>query len=120
DIYTSKITQVSASADGTQKLLLTWPDDAAVETVWIPGEGRNTACLSSQVGCPVGCRFCASGLAGVERDLTAGEIVEQAMRVRGLIATAVRSAGPDANPYPRLSNIVMMGMGEPLANYDNV
>lgn len=120
DIYRSQITRVSASQDGTQKLLLTWPDGCAVETVWIPGEGRNTACLSSQVGCPVGCRFCASGLNGVQRDLTAGEIVEQAMRVRRLIADAVKAAGPEAGIHERLSNIVMMGMGEPLANYDNV
>lgn len=108
-LYRSRITREAASADGTRKLLLTWPDGGSVETVWIPEEDRNTACLSSQVGCPVGCRFCASGLAGVQRDLTAGEIVEQAQRIRRLIG-----------PGGRLSNIVMMGMGEPLANYDNV
>ncbi|MBL8878823.1 MAG: 23S rRNA (adenine(2503)-C(2))-methyltransferase RlmN [Phycisphaerales bacterium] len=108
-ILKSTVTRMSASADGTRKLLLTWPDGRSIETVWIPDTDRNTACVSSQVGCPVGCRFCASGLTGVERDLTTGEIVEQAARVRNLI-------GPEA----RLNNIVFMGMGEPLANYDNV
>ncbi|MGE0479231.1 MAG: 23S rRNA (adenine(2503)-C(2))-methyltransferase RlmN [Phycisphaerae bacterium] len=109
ELYRSTITRQSTSSDGTTKLLLTQPDGAAVETVWIPEGERNTVCLSSQVGCPVGCRFCASGLNGVERNLTAGEIVEQALRVRRLI-------GDEG----RLSNVVLMGMGEPLANYDAV
>lgn len=117
DIYRSAITAESVAADGTRKLLLTWPDGAAVETVWIPEADRHTACLSSQVGCPVGCRFCASGLAGVQRNLTAAEIVEQALRVRGLIAAHV---DPAAGESGRLSHIVLMGMGEPLANYDAV
>lgn len=97
--------------DGTRKLLLALADGARIECVWIPGGQRNTACLSTQVGCPVGCRFCASGLDGLERNLTAGEIVEQALWVRRLVSNG-RSAGA-----PRLSNIVIMGMGEPLANY---
>ncbi len=109
DIYRSEVTRESFAADGTAKLLLTWPDGTSVETVWIPEADRHTVCVSSQVGCPVGCRFCASGLDGVERNLTPGEIVEQAMRVRRLIGDA-----------GRLSNVVLMGMGEPLANYDNV
>lgn len=110
-IYHSAITRHTRSRDGTHKLLLTWPDGAAVETVWIPDGERNTACLSSQVGCPVGCRFCASGLNGLQRNLTAGEIVEQALRVQRLIWDTVDDQSA------RLSNIVMMGMGEPLANY---
>ncbi len=113
DLYRSAIAAQHTSADGTQKLLLTWPDGESVETVWIPEGERHTACLSSQVGCPVGCRFCASGVDGVRRNLSTGEIVEQALRVRGLIRA---SHGDDA----RLTNIVMMGMGEPLANYDAV
>lgn len=108
-VLRSAVMRDMTSADGTRKLLLTWPDGCAVETVWIPDTDRNTVCVSSQVGCPVGCRFCASGLSGVERDLSAGEIVEQALRVRNLI-------GPEG----RLNNVVFMGMGEPLANYDNV
>jgi 23S rRNA (adenine2503-C2)-methyltransferase len=116
-IYRATVTRQALSSDGTRKLLLTWPDGAAIETVWIPEAERHTACLSSQVGCPVGCSFCASGLGGVQRNLTAGEIVEQALRVRGL----VREAGPAQTSGPaRLSNIVMMGMGEPLANYAEV
>jgi 23S rRNA (adenine2503-C2)-methyltransferase len=109
DIYRSEVTRESFARDSAAKLLLTWPDGTSVETVWIPDGDRHTVCVSSQVGCPVGCRFCASGLDGVERNLTAGEIVEQAMRIRRLIGDS-----------GRLSNVVLMGMGEPLANYDAV
>jgi len=114
ELYRSTLTREAASEDATRKLLLTFADGAAVETVWIPEEARQTACLSSQVGCPVGCAFCASGLEGVQRNLTAGEIVEQALRVRRLVRTAA------GDPTARLTNIVMMGMGEPLANYQEV
>ena len=110
DVYTSEIARRAASTDGTVKLLLQWPDQATSECVMIPSEERRTACISSQVGCPVGCRFCASGVGGVERNLSAGEIVEQVLRVS---AEAVASGA-------RLSNVVFMGLGEPLANYDNV
>ncbi len=112
DIYRADLTAESASCDGTRKLLLTWPDSQSVETVWIPDARRHTVCLSSQVGCPVGCSFCASGRGGWQRNLTAGEIVEQALRVRQLVAAGTAGG--------RLSNIVLMGMGEPLANYDAV
>jgi len=116
DLWRGRVTTGSASSDGTQKLLITWPDGQAVETVWIPDGERHTVCVSSQVGCPVGCRFCASGLRGVERNLAAGEIVEQALRVRALV-----TARPAADGRPaRLSNVVLMGMGEPLANYEHV
>ncbi len=130
-IQTSCIARESAASDGTRKLLCTLPDGASVETVWIPADRRHTACISSQVGCPVGCRFCASGLDGVERNLTAGEIVEQAFRIARLIEektvgeAAPTKEGTDKDAHAsslggRLSNIVMMGMGEPLANYANV
>lgn len=116
DLWRGRVTTVRASSDGTQKLLIKWPDGRAVETVWIPDGERHTVCVSSQVGCPVGCRFCASGLRGAERNLAAGEIVEQALRVRDLVATR-----PAADGRPtRLSNVVLMGMGEPLANYEHV
>ncbi|MCG3126763.1 MAG: putative dual-specificity RNA methyltransferase RlmN [Phycisphaerae bacterium] len=115
ELYRGTITRQTDAADGVAKLLITWPDGAAVETVWIPEPDRHTACISSQVGCPVGCRFCASGLDGVERNLSAGEIVEQAMRVRRLVTRG--DTGADA---ARLSNVVLMGMGEPLANYEQV
>ncbi len=84
DIYTSRITRRQESSDGTTKLLLEWPDAATSECVLIPDEDRRTACISSQVGCPVRCAFCASGLGGLQRQLTAGQIVEQAMRIRQL------------------------------------
>lgn len=107
-LYRSEIVRRAASTDGTVKLLLRWPDGATSECVLIPIDTRRTACISSQVGCPAGCRFCASGLGGLERNLTAGEIVEQAMRIS---AEATASGA-------RLSNVVYMGLGEPLANYD--
>ncbi len=116
-IFRSRLAHESVASDGTRKLLLAWPDGAAVETVWIPEERRHTACVSSQVGCPVGCKFCASGLNGVQRNLTAGEIVEQALRVRRLITSA---AAHSSEHPPTLTNVVLMGMGEPLANYDAV
>jgi len=109
-VFSGEIIRRAASSDGTVKSLIRWPDGATSECVMIPAEARRTACISSQVGCPVGCRFCASGLGGVERNLTPGQIVEQILRVS---AEAVASG-------ERLSNLVFMGLGEPLANYDAV
>jgi 23S rRNA (adenine2503-C2)-methyltransferase len=109
DIYQSEIAACQESTDSTIKLLLRWPDAATSECVLIPERDRRTACISSQVGCPVGCTFCASGLGGLVRQLTAGQIVEQALRIRA-------RGGPD----DRLHRVVFMGLGEPLANYDNV
>jgi len=100
----------SEAPGGTVKLLLSWRDGAATECVMIPASGkgrRRTVCLSTQVGCDVGCRFCASGIDGALRNLTVGEVLGQALAVKGLLA----SRGE------RLSNVVFMGMGEPLANY---
>lgn len=115
DVLRGVVQAESKAGDDTRKLLLTWPDGESVESVWIPEHPRHTVCVSSQVGCPVGCRFCASGIDGVRRSLTAGEIVEQAWRVRRLVA---HQAEPDEDGRPaRLSNVVFMGMGEPLANY---
>ena len=105
-LYTSTVVRLQESADGTIKRLLQWPDGATSECVLIPDEERRTACISTQVGCPVGCVFCASGIGGLQRQLLAGEIVEQAMRVRELCEGG-----------PRLSNVVFMGLGEPLGNY---
>ncbi len=106
-IYTSRVVRQRVSRDGTNKLLLEWLDGATTECVLIPDGERQTACISAQVGCPVGCVFCASGLDGLQRQLTAGQIVEQAMRVQSTI-----SGDPT-----RLTNVVFMGLGEPLANY---
>ncbi|MEO0586385.1 MAG: 23S rRNA (adenine(2503)-C(2))-methyltransferase RlmN [Planctomycetota bacterium] len=123
------------ATDGTRKLLIDWSAEAApssgvalpladggsggasggddrTECVMIPTESRRTACISSQVGCPVGCRFCASGLGGLDRNLTAGQIVEQAWRLAWM---------RDAQGEPvGLTNLVFMGMGEPLANFGAV
>ena len=98
--------QTATSGDGTTKWL--WAcarDGAQIETVLMPTATRATVCVSSQAGCAMGCTFCATGQAGFERHLHAGEIVEQVMR-----------AGHE--PHVRVSNVVFMGMGEPLANYD--
>ena len=104
--------------------------DRQTECVMIPAEAkphrleagatvRRTACISSQVGCPVGCKFCASGLGGLDGNLTAGRIVEQVWRLNRLLAD---EAGHEVftDGTPRISNIVFMGMGEPLANFANV
>lgn len=97
------------AVDGTHKLLLRTHDGHTIECVLIQDDGRHTACISTQVGCGMGCVFCASGLNGVERNLTTGEILEQLVQLRNL--TPVDR---------RLTHIVVMGMGEPLANLDNL
>jgi 23S rRNA (adenine2503-C2)-methyltransferase len=99
------------STDGTKRYLLTLADGRIVETVLMPEGERDTVCVSSQVGCPVDCKFCMTALLGLERSLTAGEIVGQVMlvaRENGLLE------------QDRKFNIVMMGMGEPLLNLPNV
>jgi len=101
------------STDGfTRKYLLSLPDEHRIETVLMRYTGRVTACISSQVGCAMGCVFCATGQMGYIRHLTAGEIVAQALHVDD----ELRAAGAGE----RLRNIVLMGMGEPLHNYDAV
>ncbi len=98
------------SSDGyTRKFLLTLPDARRIETVRMRFTGRTTACISSQAGCAMGCVFCATGQMGFTRHLTAGEIVAQVVHVARLLKQAGES---------RLRNIVVMGMGEPLHNYD--
>jgi 23S rRNA (adenine2503-C2)-methyltransferase len=89
---------------------LTWPEGANAETVLIPEADRRTACVSSQVGCPVGCKFCASGINGVKGSLSAAQIVEQVFHLNLALKPA----------RERITNVVLMGMGEPLANYANV
>ena len=104
-ILTSRDVGSSAGSDKTVKLLLELHDGEHVETVLIPTKDRATACLSTQVGCGFACRFCASGIGGLKRSLSAGEILEQILHLQ--------QAG-DA----RVSNVVFMGTGEPLANYE--
>jgi len=101
------------SGDGTRRYLLRLEDGRTVETVWMPEEGRDTLCISSQVGCPVDCKFCLTALMGLERNLTAGEIVGQVLFV-------ARDIAPGATSTSARLNIVMMGMGEPLLNLANV
>ncbi|MBN1630163.1 MAG: radical SAM protein, partial [Thermoleophilia bacterium] len=95
-----------SAPDGTTKFLLAGQDGAALEAVFMPYSGRATACISSQVGCPVGCAFCATGTMGLRRNLSAAEIVDQVRTVY------VHAAAQEK----RLSNLVYMGMGEPLLN----
>lgn len=106
-----EIAAVYESADGTRRYLLRLADGKTVETVWMPEGERSTICISTQVGCPVDCKFCLTALLGLERNLTAGEIVGQVLRVA---ADRSLAAGLD-----RL-NIVLMGQGEPLLNLANV
>lgn len=109
DLFTSTVAREQTSADGTRKWLLRWPDGQTTECVLIPEGERRTACISTQVGCPVRCIFCASGMDGLIRQLSPGEIVEQALRVHGV---------PDREAPRR--NIVFMGSGEPLTNYESL
>src|SRR6266478_56100 len=99
------------SSDGTRRYLLRLEDGRTVETVWMPEPARDTLCISSQVGCPVDCKFCMTAMLGLERNLTAGEIVGQV-----LVLAREHSLRADGG---RL-NIVMMGQGEPLLNLANV
>jgi 23S rRNA (adenine2503-C2)-methyltransferase len=111
----SKVAKHLRASDDTHKLLLELRDGKLIECVLIQDEGRRTACISTQVGCGMGCVFCASGLNGVDRNLTVGEMVEQLVRLRNLPGPSTTAEG-----MKRLTNIVVMGMGEPLANLDNL
>ncbi len=93
------------SSDGTRKFLLRLDDGQTIETVLIPGDDHDTLCVSTQVGCAMGCRICRTGRMGLIRDLTPGEIVVQLLTVRRLA------------PESRITNMVFMGMGEPLSNF---
>jgi 23S rRNA (adenine2503-C2)-methyltransferase len=108
-LWTSKVARHLESPDGTEKLLLELADGGKIECVLLRDDDRRTICISTQVGCAMGCVFCASGLDGVDRNLTTGEIVEQMLLLQRLLPKD-----------ERLSNIVVMGMGEPLANLDNL
>ncbi|MGH2348671.1 MAG: 23S rRNA (adenine(2503)-C(2))-methyltransferase RlmN [bacterium] len=100
------VAAVSADGGDTIKYLLALADGATVETVFMRyGDGRRSVCISTQVGCAMGCTFCATGLAGLTRNLTAAEIIDQVLHVQ-------RTTGQ------RVTNVVFMGMGEPLANFD--
>jgi 23S rRNA (adenine2503-C2)-methyltransferase len=95
----------TAATDGTVKYLLDLPDDEVIESVFLPYPNRISVCISSQVGCPMACSFCATGTEGLARNLTAGEIVDQVLFMQS------------RHPEQRISHVVLMGMGEPLLNY---
>lgn len=109
DVFATKVVHHGVAPDGTDKLLLECRDGRKIECVLMAEDDRRTVCVSTQVGCGMGCVFCASGLKGVERNLTKGEIVEQVLRLRNLLPAG-----------ERLTNLVVMGMGESLANLDNL
>jgi len=102
-----------ASTDGTHKWLLGMDPKNAIETVYIPDKGRGTLCVSSQVGCALNCQFCSTATQGFNRNLSTAEII-------GQVWVAARHLGNVPHQQRRLTNVVMMGMGEPLANFDNV
>jgi 23S rRNA (adenine2503-C2)-methyltransferase len=115
-VFGTRVDKHLVSTDGTHKLLLRLTDDALIECVLIQDQGRATACVSTQVGCGMGCVFCASGLNGVARNLSSGEIVEQLVRLRNL----TEATTTDPERATRLTHIVVMGMGEPLANLESL
>ncbi|HVX05520.1 MAG TPA: 23S rRNA (adenine(2503)-C(2))-methyltransferase RlmN [Rhodanobacteraceae bacterium] len=102
-----------ASSDGTRKWLLGMDAGNAVETVYIPEPTRGTLCVSSQIGCGLNCRFCSTGTQGFNRNLAASEII-------GQVWHAAKQLGNVTHQQRRITNVVMMGMGEPLLNFDNV
>jgi 23S rRNA (adenine2503-C2)-methyltransferase len=115
EIYRPKINTAQSSTDGTQKWLLSFSDNQEAETVHIPEVDRGTLCISSQIGCTLTCSFCHTGTQKLVRNLTSAEIVGQVM-----VARDVFNEWPTPLGNRFVSNIVMMGMGEPLYNYDEV
>jgi 23S rRNA (adenine2503-C2)-methyltransferase len=113
EVRVPQVLRESTAGDGTRKWLLDVGAANAIETVFIPEAGRATLCVSSQAGCTMGCRFCATGRQGFNRNLTTAEIVGQLWW-----ASRALGAGPGGNRP--ISNVVLMGMGEPLLNLDNV
>ncbi|MBI3652661.1 MAG: 23S rRNA (adenine(2503)-C(2))-methyltransferase RlmN [Acidobacteria bacterium] len=111
-ITRTRIEKVFVASDGTRRFLLRLFDGCEVEAVFMPEDHRDTICISSQVGCPLACDFCMTGVFGLKRNMSAAEIVAQVI----IVLNAVYGAG---NETPHGTNIVMMGMGEPLLNYDN-
>ncbi len=114
EIRAPKVLQQLDSNDGTRKFLIQVGGGNAVETVFIPDGDRGTLCVSSQVGCSLDCSFCATGKQGFNRDLSAAEIIGQVW-IAAKSFDQLREGGPR-----RVTNVVLMGMGEPLLNFDNV
>lgn len=106
-LFAPSIEDKQVSSDGTRKYLLSYHDGSLVETVGIPSSERLTVCFSTQIGCPMGCVFCATGKEGFTRNLSAGEIIDQILVVQSDFGK-------------RVTNLVGMGQGEPFLNYDAV
>ena len=114
EITLPEIISDNLSEDGTRKWLLKVPGKSAIEMVFIPEDKRGTLCVSSQVGCTLNCSFCATGKQGYNRDLTTAEIIGQVWLAKHMLAEQYQTDDRI------VSNVVMMGMGEPLMNFDNV
>ncbi len=114
EIIPPEIISDDLSEDGTRKWLLRVPGKSAIEMVFIPEDSRGTLCVSSQVGCTLNCSFCATGKQGYNRDLTTAEIIGQVWLAKHMLAEQYQT------DQRIVSNVVMMGMGEPLMNFDNV
>jgi 23S rRNA (adenine2503-C2)-methyltransferase len=117
EIRSPAVVSDHVSTDGTRKWLLDVGNDDAIEMVFIPEDDRGTLCISTQAGCAVNCRFCSTGKQGFSRNLTTGEIIGQLWWAERELK---RSAGIASDGARVISNVVLMGMGEPLLNYENV
>ncbi len=114
EVRLPEVTYRNTSSDGTRKWVMRMDGGSSIETVFIPDGGRGTLCVSSQIGCSLDCSFCSTGKQGFNRNLSAAEIV-------GQLWVAMRAFGPqDASRERAVTNVVFMGMGEPLLNFDNV
>ena len=120
EIRAPAVVRDTRAADGTRKWLLDVGSANAIETVYIPEDDRGTLCISSQAGCALDCAFCSTGKQGFNRNLTVAEIIGQLwLANRMLLADGVTAPWVEHGRHP-ITNVVMMGMGEPLANFDNV
>lgn len=112
-----EVSERTLSSDGTRKYLFRLEDGATIESVYIPEDDRRTICISTQAGCPLKCAFCLTGIAGYKRNLTTSEILGQVARVmEDHPASATHPERREEDPFPW--NVVVMGMGEPLLNYE--
>ena len=114
EIKLPEVVYEDTSKDGTRKWVMRVDGGSSIETVYIPEKERGTLCVSSQVGCALDCSFCSTGKQGFNRDLTAAEIIGQ------VYVAAMSFHGPGERRERKITNVVMMGMGEPLMNFDNV
>jgi len=120
EIKGPEIAEELVSTDGTRKWLMRIDGGSLIETVYIPEESRGTLCVSSQVGCALNCTFCSTATQGFNRNLTVAEIIGQVRLARQRLKALSEEAGEDTADFFEITNVVMMGMGEPLLNYDAV